>query len=118
MPARLTARGAGSLAGRVVARVRAAVAAARATVPEVAAATEARMKQIVPVDTENLRDRIEALPDGDRYTVGPRGVDYAGYVEYGTSKMRAQPYVRPAAEWARGEFPRRVARAVEAVIDE
>jgi len=57
-----------------------------------------QMKQMTPVDTGRLRasETVQATPG--RYVVGPVGVPYAVYVEFGTSRMRAQPYVRPAVQ--------------------
>lgn len=74
-----------------------------------------RAQQLVPVDTGRLRDSIRVNEIGPRsYTVGPGDeVEYADYVEFGTSRMAAQPYMRPAAEMARREFPRRVARQIQ-----
>lgn len=42
---------------------------------------------------------LESLRVGEvpTYLVGTN-VHYASYVEFGTSRMRAQPYLRPAAE--------------------
>lgn len=56
------------------------------------------MQMLTPVDTGRLRasETIQAMPG--RYVVGPVGVPYAAYVEFGTSRMRAQPYVRPAVQ--------------------
>lgn len=49
--------------------------------------------------------RYELDKDGDSVAIGAGGidgiyrfVDYAKYVELGTYKMRAQPYLRPALE--------------------
>lgn len=59
-------------------------------------------KRYCPVDTGALRASIYAEVDGNvtRIWVGtnPRGdgVDYALFVEFGTSRMAAQPYMRPA----------------------
>ena len=77
-----------------------------------------------PVETGLLRDSISVqLIEGDKTvsaSVGPRGVDYANYVEYGTGRrgsesagagpypykmswpgMAAKPYMRPAVDEAR-----------------
>ncbi len=48
---------------------------------------------MVPIDTGRLRDSITA--EADRVTTD---VEYASYVEYGTSDTPAQPYMRPAAD--------------------
>lgn len=75
-----------------------------------------RMKAAVPVDTGTLRDSITVEQKGGGITVGPRGVDYAGYVEYGTSRSPAQPYIRPVAEWAKVNAPKRVRKSVQGGI--
>jgi HK97 gp10 family phage protein len=76
-----------------------------------------RMKGAVPVDTGNLRDSIKKEGSGTRLTVGPRDVDYAAYVEFGTSRAPAQPYVSPVVEWAKHNAPQRIADRVRGVID-
>jgi len=76
-----------------------------------------RAKQIVPVDTGALRKSIRKEPsphrEQDSYIAGitaggggvtnprtGREVDYAAYVEYGTSRAPAQPYLRPSLRHA------------------
>lgn len=49
----------------------------------------------VPVDTGRLKWSIRQHKDKMGHSI-EAGADYASYVEYGTSKMRAQPYIRPA----------------------
>lgn len=51
-----------------------------------------------PVDTGNLRGSItyEVDTDGDAVYIGTN-VEYAPYVELGTSRQKAQPFLRPAA---------------------
>ena len=85
-------------------------------VAEFAADVETHMKGVVPVDTGKLRDSIKAEKAGDGYTVGPRGVEYAEYVEHGTSRSPAQPYVAPTLVWAKQEGPKRIARRIEGEI--
>lgn len=55
-----------------------------------------RAKEDVPVDTGNLRDHIfyEELENGIR--IFTRDVIYDVFVEYGTRKMAAQPFMTPA----------------------
>lgn len=48
-----------------------------------------------PVDTGNLRASINKQVSGNTCTVGTN-CEYAGYVEFGTYKMAAQPYLVPA----------------------
>lgn len=54
-----------------------------------------------PVDTGNLRGSISTSTSrsASAFTaeVGPTAA-YGGYVEHGTSRMRAQPYLRPATD--------------------
>lgn len=51
-----------------------------------------------PVDTGHLRGSIthEVDFDGDAVYIGTN-VEYAPYVELGTSRQKAQPFLRPAA---------------------
>lgn len=51
-----------------------------------------------PVDTGNLRGSIthEVDADGNAVYIGTN-VEYAPYVELGTSRQKAQPFLRPAA---------------------
>jgi HK97 gp10 family phage protein len=58
-------------------------------------------QQLSPVDTGALRASIHVAA-GDTQTsrkvvAGGGAVDYAAYVEYGTSRSPAQPYMTPAA---------------------
>lgn len=79
-----------------------------AVVDEVKRATlsiEARSKAIAPVDTGTLRRSIHSIFEngGLRGLVGP-SVDYGKYVEFGTRRMSARPYMRPAAEAVMPQF--------------
>ncbi len=72
-----------------------------------------------PEDTGALRDSIklvvkqrESNKPSIEILIGDRVVDYAAHVEYGTSKMAARPFVRPAMERFRRKFP----GAVESLI--
>lgn len=58
-----------------------------------------RAKELCPVDTGNLRDSIEYEAAEESVSVYS-DVEYAAYVELGTYKMAAQPYLRPALEEA------------------
>lgn len=51
-----------------------------------------------PVDTGNLRASITHEVDaGDNAVYIGTNVEYAPYVELGTSRQKAQPFLRPAA---------------------
>lgn len=60
----------------------------------------AEMRQRVPVDTGGLRRRlgirIKKTRLGPVAIVGPRGRSHAWFLEFGTEKMHAQPFVAPA----------------------
>lgn len=53
--------------------------------------------RLCPVDTGNLRNSITHLVQSDEPAayIGSN-VEYAAYVELGTYKMKAQPYLKPA----------------------
>jgi len=60
---------------------------------------ESYAKQSCPVDTGNLRNSItHATEDEGRTVVIGSAVEYAPYVELGTSRQKPQPYLRPAIE--------------------
>lgn len=66
---------------------------------------ERTAKEMCPVDTGTLRRSITHVMsvDGKRAFVGTN-VDYAPYVEMGTAKMAAQPFLRPALHANRGKI--------------
>lgn len=68
-----------------------------AALEEIGLAAEGYAKRLCPVDTGRLRNSITHTTDGDSAYVGTN-VEYAPYVELGTSRTRAQPYLRPAVE--------------------
>lgn len=59
---------------------------------------EGYAKKLCPVDTGNLRNSITHETDENEQAayIGTN-VEYAAHVEMGTSKMGAQPYLKPAA---------------------
>lgn len=58
----------------------------------------AMMKILAPVDTGNLLDQIEVVQQEDGTIEIRSGANYSLYVEFGTVKMPAQPFMRPAFE--------------------
>lgn len=75
------------------------------TVAETALLIETDAKQFAPVDTGRLRSSIHAeiAPNGLSATVEV-SVNYAVFVEMGTRRQRAQPFLFPAYEKNRGAF--------------
>jgi len=81
-------------------------------------------KGFVPVDTGSLRKSIRverkgslevSIIAGGGGVINPRTgreVNYAGYVEFGTSRMSPQPYMQPALEKNRDEVLRIVKEKV------
>lgn len=58
---------------------------------------EGYAKRLCPVDTGRLRNSITHTMDEDSAYIGTN-VEYAPYVELGTVRTRAQPFLTPAAE--------------------
>jgi len=81
-------------------------------------------KDLVPVDTGSLRKSIRVEKEGELQVsviaggggvINPRTgreVDYAGFVEFGTSRMSPQPYMQPALEKNRDELLNIVKRKI------
>lgn len=59
---------------------------------------EGYAKMICPVDTGNLRNSITHTSGEEQTEYIGTNVEYAPYVEMGTSRTKAQPYLRPAIE--------------------
>lgn len=71
-------------------------AAVSRSLEKIGLAAEGYAKRKCPVDTGNLRNSITHAVEGDSAYVGTN-VEYAPYVEMGTSRTAAQPFLRPAA---------------------
>lgn len=81
-------------------------------VKNAALAVEGQAKAIAPVDTGALRNSIQAEAKSDlTWRVGV-GVEYGQFVEYGTYKSAAQPYMTPAAEQVEPQFVANVKKAL------
>lgn len=65
---------------------------------------ESYAKMRCPVDTGNLRNSITHQMDGDTTVEIGTSVEYAPYVELGTYKMAARPYIVPAVEEHADEY--------------
>lgn len=70
---------------------------AKLAVGKVGFMVEADAKVFVPVDTGTLQGSIATEVDGLAAEVSAT-TEYADYVEYGTSRMRPQPYMNPALD--------------------
>lgn len=75
---------------------------------------EAKAKAKAPVRTGTLRRSIHSVfaSGGLSAVVGP-SVLYGKFVEFGTRRMGARPYMRPAAEAVLPKFAASVARALK-----
>lgn len=68
-------------------------------------------QEYVPVATGDLKDSGHIVEMGSGYRLiydakNRSGIPYGGYVEYGTSRTPAQPFLNPAAEQALGTLHR------------
>ena len=91
--------------------------AAAVALEEIGLLAERYAKELCPVDTGNLRNSITHTVDEENlvaYLGTP--VEYATYVEMGTSRMKAQPYIRPAFENHMGEYKDRLEKRLGTVI--
>ena len=78
---------------------------AEAAIAKAAADIEAQAKARAPVDTGLLKNSINQPPPEDsmrRVVESP--VNYSVYLEYGTSRAPAQPYMTPAVEFVKPSF--------------
>lgn len=65
---------------------------------EIGLTAEGYAKRACPVDTGNLRNSItHAVESGEDAVYVGTNVEYAPYVEMGTRRTAAQPFLRPAA---------------------
>lgn len=83
-----------------------------AEVKKAGLSVQARAQAAAPVKTGTLRRSIHTeFPTDLSAVVGP-SVDYGKYVEFGTRRMGARPYMRPAAEAVLPGFASAVAAAL------
>lgn len=72
--------------------------ASEAALEEIGLVAERYAKAGCPVATGRLRNSITHVVDaGDKAAIIGTNVEYAVYVEKGTSRQEAQPYLTPAA---------------------
>lgn len=82
-------------------------------VRKVAADVQARAQQVVPVDTGATKNSIRAKAVDELTSEVVVGTHYAAYLEFGTHKMPARPYLRPAVEAVRPAFEAAIGQAIE-----
>ena len=73
---------------------------------------EGYAKEKCPVDTGRLRNSISHARDDNAAYIGTN-VEYAPYIELGTSRMKARPYLRPAAQDHTDEYKQMVKTALQ-----
>jgi HK97 gp10 family phage protein len=73
---------------------------------------EGKAKRKAPIDTGFLRGSIRNKPMGGGVTEVGASAEYAPYVELGTRRMKAQPYLEPAIK----ESVDNLRRALEAIF--
>ena len=78
---------------------------------------ETRAKVYCPVDTGFLRNPILVDEVTPMLAVIAPHTEYAEHVEFGTSRMAAQPYMRPALDQHEAEIIDAVERTVAAFVD-
>jgi HK97 gp10 family phage protein len=78
---------------------------------------ETHSKLLAPVDTGALRNSIQVDSVTPIEAIIAPHTDYAEYVEFGTSKMAAQPYMRPAIDEHGREIVDAVQRTVAAFVE-
>jgi len=71
----------------------------------------AKPKIEVTIEDAKLRRLIRATGGTVQGKVVADGVEYGAYQEFGTSKMAAQPFMRPAIEAVRGPFQKAMSQA-------
>jgi HK97 gp10 family phage protein len=84
---------------------------------ETADAAKSAAQERCPVDTGRLRDSIDAIVDQSGGSQRRRltlfaAAPYALYVELGTSRMAAQPFLRPAMDAEAPKLTQRIRAAI------
>lgn len=81
---------------------------------------ELEASETVQVDTSRLKTSIQSYKTADGFEVSAGGekvdgveVEYAGTLEFGTSRSRAYPFMRPAAAKVQAKYPDMVISGVE-----
>ena len=77
---------------------------------------EGTAKQNCPVDTGNLRASITHEVNEGEGIVGTN-VEYASFVEFGTSKQAPQPYLYPALEQNKEKILEFISKEIEREVE-
>ncbi len=78
---------------------------------------ETHSKLLCPVDTGFLRNSIQVDSVTPMEAIIAPHTDYAEHVEFGTSRMAAQPYMRPALDEHENEIVQAVRDTVAAFVE-
>ena len=78
---------------------------------------ETHAKILAPVDTGFLRNSIQVDEVTPMQAIIAPHTDYAEHVEFGTSRMEAQPYMRPALDEHENEIVQAVRDTVAAFVN-
>lgn len=74
-------------------------------------------KAKVPVDTGNLKNSIKVGQVDENHAELWATADYAAYVEFGTRRMAARPFMRPSVEDHIDEIEAVMARVIDEALD-
>ena len=80
---------------------------------KIAKQIEMGIKSLTPVDTGRLKSNYKVKfvgPRGKNPKLVVTGMNYSGYVEFGTVNMDAQPHIRPIVVGQRANWERALAR--------
>jgi HK97 gp10 family phage protein len=113
--AKLTLNGVPGLEAALRKKVEELRAAATVAVTEEVTLIHADAVLIAPRDSGDLVEKIDKQANGLRGSIKSKS-RHAGFVEFGTYKDGAQPYMHPAAERARPRFPKRAASIIRAAL--
>jgi HK97 gp10 family phage protein len=90
--------------------------AAREAVAEVANVALEEARRTVPVVTGALRDSLHIERDGDSVEV-VADAGHAAFVEFGTSRQAAEPFLTPALAVAQAHIPTVAGRVMAERLD-
>lgn len=81
---------------------------------------EAKAKMLAPVDTGNMRRNINTSVQESSDSISAEvssNAEYSIYVEYGTSKQQAQPFMHPAFVSQKTQFETDMNQALKKGVD-